>query len=180
MMMKGVKWMLVAAWKLEMCAVRRMGAGEYEEALECYRKMMEKVKPAVYHWEKIARCYEWVGESEKAEGAAHRALEADAESFDALRLLARLSIAQGHYAQAREYVHKALAAPRRSAPRPAALRLRLLAVVDKILKGRWAADDDVAFTAEPQGDDAQWTGWAREFLSGYERAFGVGPQASPR
>ena len=46
--------MFIAAWKLEMCAVQRMGARRYEEALECYGKMMERVKPTAHQWAIIA------------------------------------------------------------------------------------------------------------------------------
>ncbi len=169
--------MFVAAWKLEMCAAERMGAGKYEEALECYRKMMDRVELSAYHWERVARCYEWVGEGERAERAARCALDSDENSFDALRLLARLSIAQGHYAQAREYVRRALGVRRKSvAPRPTLLG-RLLAAVDKVRKRGSAAEDGGAMTAGPEGDHEQWNAWAVEFLNGYERAFGAAPHA---
>lgn len=172
--------MFLAAWKLEMCAVRRMGARKYEEALECYGKMMEKVKPSAHHWEMIAQCYEWLGETEKADRAARSALEGDEESFDALRLLARLGIAQGDYAQAREYVRKALVVQRGPLSGRPGFPLRLMRLLGRILGRRQVAEDTYTFSKGPEPDDEQWYGWAREFLSGYERAFGDKSHARPR
>ncbi len=171
--------MFVAAWKLEVRGARLMDAGRYDEALKCYRKLMEERKPRAYHWEMIARCYEWVGETEQAENAARRALEADGSGFGALRLMARLSIAQGCYAQARDYVQKALSAR----CRPAAGQPRLLLAAARLLGGmfrpRQAGRDTHPVTKGPEQDDAQWCGWAREFLHEYERAFGEQSHASP-
>ncbi len=171
--------MFLAAWKLEMHGARLMDARRYDEALKCYRQLTEKVKPTAYHWEMLARCYEWVGETEQAESAGRRALEADEGRFGALRLLARLSIAQGHYAQARDYVQKALVAERRP---PAGQPRFLLAVgrlLDRTSRRRQTAGDTDAFTRDPEQDDEQWCGWARDFLNGYERAFGEQSHARP-
>ncbi len=171
--------MFVAAWKLEMCAVRRMGAKRYEEALECYAQMMERVKPTAHQWAMIALCYEWVGETEKAEKAARCALDADESSFDALRLLARVSIAQGHYAQAREYVQQALAAQGRPAKGRPRLLYRLAGFLGRLLERRQADEVAQAETLGAEFEDEQWKQWARDFLSGYERAFGENAHISP-
>ena len=172
--------MFVAAWKLEVRGARLMDGRRFDEALECYRKLTEETKPRAYHWEKMAQCYEWVGETEQAETAARRALEADEGGFGALRLLARLSIAQGHYAQARDYVQKALSAR----CRPAAGQPRFLLAAARLVggmfeRGQDAIDADSA-TRDPEQDSADWCGWAREFLHGYERAFGEQSHARPR
>ena len=171
--------MLMAAWKLEMRGARLMDARQYDEALKCYLRLTEKVKPTAYHWEMLARCYEWVGETERAESAARSALEADEGRFGSLRLLARLCIAQGHYAQARDYVQKALLAERR----PPAGRPRFLLAVGRLLERtsgrRQTAVDTDAPTKHSEQDDEQWCGWARDFLNGYERAFGEQPHVRP-
>ncbi len=167
--------MFIAAWKLEMCAVQRMAARRYEEALECYGKMMERVKPTAHQWAMIARCHEWVGEAEKAEKAARCALDADPSSCDALRLLARVSIAQGHYAQAREYVQRALSAQARPASGRPGLMFRLARFLGRLLDRRLAEEAAQAAGMGPEIDDEQWNEWARDFLSGYERAFGITP-----
>ena len=170
--------MFVVAWKLEMCAVQRMGARRYEEALECYREMMERVKPSAHHWEMMAQCYEWVGETEKAERAARCALEAEDDRFEALRLLARVSIAQGHYAQAREYVQKALRVKRRSPSARRSMLFRMARFFGEVLGKHRVGDNPPVALKGPERDDEQWDAWAREFLSGYEQVFGSKSNAS--
>ena len=171
--------MFVAAWKLEMCAVRRMEARRYEEALECYGKMMESVKPTGHQWAMIARCYEWVGESEKAETAARCALDADGSCLVSLRLLARVSIAQGDYAQAREYVQRALAAQGRSVTGRRGLMFRLARFLGRFLAQRQVDEAAQAMMLGLEFDDEQWKAWATDFLSGYERAFGTNAHMRP-
>ncbi len=164
--------MFGATWRLEICALRRMGAKRYDEALGCYRRMMKRVQPSAYHWEMMAQCYEWVGETENAERAARRALDRENKSTNALRLLARLSIAQGRYAEAHEYVRKALALPRKPGAYPASFPSLLMRLLGRLTVQGWHAGATRTPRSRPPTDDDSWFQWAREFLNAYDQLFG--------
>ncbi len=164
--------MFGATWRLEICALRRMGARRYDEALGCYRRMMERVQPTAYHWEMMAQCYEWIGETENAERAARRALEAEENSIDALRLLARLSIAQGHYAQAHDYVRKALALRRKSDLYPTSFPSLVMRLLGRLPGQGSFVGETRMLRGRPSTGEDPWYQWAREFLVDYEQIFG--------
>lgn len=139
--------------RLERRATHAFRLKNYRAAIRRLEELLEHVgeNPNTLHV--LGLCHERLGADEAALVYATRAIAADAEHFEALRLLIRLHERSGRHGAALALVDRALAClPPRVEPRGLGRVIRL-----------FSRDDDVSLAGYDR-DLREWILWARAFM----------------
>lgn len=160
------------AWKLEMAAARHMDSKRYDEAINCFREVIEEEGESPHSLEMMALCYEQKMNISKAKEFALRALEIETNSFGALKMLARFAISEENYSEARDYVLRALESYPEPLPEAPLFLLKFFRFLRRVAKFRKMSDAAVDILQNMNKDTEDWYRWAKEYLEWYESQFG--------
>ena len=139
--------------RLERKAAHSFRLKNYRAAIRHLGELLEQVgeNPNTLHV--LGLCHERLGAGDSAYEYATRALGADPDHFEALRLLARLHVRREEHREARALVERALARlPPPVVPRGLGRLVRLL-----------ARDDDPSLDGYDR-ELREWIRWARAFI----------------
>ncbi|MBW9276084.1 MAG: tetratricopeptide repeat protein [Candidatus Thiodiazotropha sp. (ex. Lucinisca nassula)] len=166
---------MTSTFKYQVKAARCYRQGDYNEAIEQCKKMIEVEGDNAYSHYLIATCQELKEDYEEAILSAETALKCDKKHFDSLVILSRIYLNRNEHEKAREYVLRGLEAYPEPIPGPPKFFftiLKLLSIIPKFSRVYKQAEEEIS---NPNKSNEKWFQWAKEYLAWYERSKGGEP-----
>ena len=167
--------MLIATfWKVQWQLALRFGRKDFDGAIRVLEAALNGGATDVQYLEMIAQCHDWAKREEMAIASAKRALEVDAHSFEAMKLLSEIHARRIEHDIAASYVRRALEQypqPLAQTPKVFFGILRAISLVFPRLRSLTArAKEDIG---NPNKAKEQWYAWAKEYLAWYDETHGT-------
>ncbi len=147
---------------VEVRAARAFNLKNYPRAIKHLNELLEFVGESPHTLHLLALCHSRQHDDGQALVFARRALQADDQHLESLKLLARLHLLRDEHSQARLYVARALELQNASAKDPTSSRGWSSTIVAKLRPRR----DDASRTSPINArEQAQWLEWAEAFMA---------------
>jgi tetratricopeptide (TPR) repeat protein len=162
-------------WKVQWQLALRIGRQDFDGAIRVLEAALEGGATDARYLEMIAQCHYWAKREEMAIASAKRALDVDAHSFEAIKLLSEIHARRIEHDIAASYVRRALEGypqPLPQTPKAFFGILRLVSLVFPRLRSLAArAKEDIG---NPNKANEQWYEWAKKYLAWYDETHGTG------
>ena len=146
---------------LEVKAARAFTLKDYPRAITYLGDLLEATGENPHVLYLLALCHGRLADDARASDFALRALAADPDHLESMKLLGRLHYLRGEHDRARDYVARALALSSRSAVGQASPRRWLASLAARLAGGRGPSSAPL-----DEHEHRQWIAWAEAYLEG--------------
>ena len=156
-----------------MSAAKAAGAGDYDAAIDLYKKSLIKDQKDIIALNMIALCYEWKGDLENAVQYANKSLAINPIDFDMLMLAARYWRKMNDDDKTYHYACRIIENPPEPFPSIPKWLFWVVKPLSLIFKGlRNIEERSTNDFAENERNNAKGVEWAKEFKIWYESKHG--------
>jgi tetratricopeptide (TPR) repeat protein len=165
---------MISTFRLQFQVSRCVGKKDYEGAIECCRKILDRDSQDAFAQTMVAQCFEWMGRSSDALDAARIVLNRDPTDPFCLRIAGRSSAELGQHDEASRYVEQSLIYPVQYSGSPTrgldllSTFLRVASFIPLLRRTHQRLRRERAEIA--QYDD-EWNDWAQRYLEWYRSTF---------